>query len=230
MTRIKRNKFGMGILVAFICLCAVGCHDSGGDQDMQMEAISETEEGLYISNTAPEKCYLCGTPEQSLLPFYEGQTNLGIISLNTFEFVPIEINRYDDYGNLVEEPAGFSSTSMQNTGENGFTAYVTPNHDRGYANATIYFENDKELNIDKAADFLCTECLNQTLEECWNDDPFGMGVINFETEEIRLLERNITAFTFDDFYVSCDLRTSDDSGGDSHQMDLLIFYCPERYQ
>ena len=230
MTRIKRNKFGMGILVAFICLCAVGCHDSGGDQDMQLEAISETEEGLYISNTAPEKCYLCGTPEQSLLPFYEGQTNLGIISLNTFEFVPIEINRYDDYGNLIEEPAGFSSTSMQNTGENGFTAYVTPNHDRGYANATIYFENDKELNIDKAADFLCTECLNQTLEECWNDDSFGMGVINFETEEIRLLERNITAFTFDDFYVSCDLRTSDDSGGDSHQMDLLIFYCPERYQ
>ena len=159
-----------------------------------------------------------------------GQTNLGIISLNTFEFVPIEINRYDDYGNLIEKPAGFSSTSMRNTGENGFIAYVTPNHDRGYANATIYFENDKELNIDKAADFLCTECLNQTLEECWNDDPFGMGVINFETEEIRLLERNITAFTFDDFYVSCDLRTSDDSGGDSHQMDLLIFYCPERYQ
>lgn len=86
------------------------------------------------------------------------------------------------------------------------------------------------MNIDEAADFLCTECLNQTLEECWNDDPFGMGVINFETEEIRLLERNITAFMFDDFYVSCDLRTSDDSDGDSHQMDLLIFYCPERYQ
>lgn len=230
MTRIKRNMFGMGILVAFICLCAVGCHDSGGDQDMQMEAISETEEEPYISDTASEKCYLCGTPEQSLLPFYEGQTNLGIISLNTFEFVPIEINRYDDYGNLIEEPAGFSSTSMRNTGENGFTAYVTPNHDRGYANATIYFENDKELNIDKADDFLCTECLNQTLEECWDDDPFGMGVINFETEEIRLLERNITAFTFNDFYVSCDLRTSDDSDGDSHQMDLLIFYCPERYQ
>lgn len=230
MTRIKRNMFGMGILVTFICLCAFGCHDSGGDQDMQMEAISETEEEPYISDTPSEKCYLCGTPEQSLLPFYEGQTNLGIISLNTFEFVPIEINRYDDYGNLIEEPAGFSSTSMRNTGENGFTAYVTPNHDRGYANATIYFENDKELNIDKADDFLCTECLNQTLEECWDDDPFGMGVINFETEEIRLLERNITAFTFDDFYASCDLRTSDDSDGDSHQMDLLIFYCPERYQ
>ena len=41
---------------------------------------------------------------------------------------------------------------------------------QGYANATIYFENDKELNIDEAADFLCTECLNQTLEECWNDE------------------------------------------------------------
>lgn len=35
MTRIKRNKFGMGILVAFICLCAVGCHDSGGDQSLK---------------------------------------------------------------------------------------------------------------------------------------------------------------------------------------------------
>jgi len=35
----------MGILVAFICLCAVGCHDSGGDQDMQMEAISDVHDG-----------------------------------------------------------------------------------------------------------------------------------------------------------------------------------------
>lgn len=227
MTGIRCNMFGVGILVLFTCFFAVGCHDSDKDQDMQMEVLSEIEEEQYISETAPEKCNLCGTPEQSLLPFYEGQTNLGIIGLNSFEFVPIEINRYDDYGNLIEEPAGFSSTSIRNTGENGFTSYVMPNHDRGYANATIYFEKDKELYIDNAANFLCTECLNQILEKCWNDDPFGIGVINFKTKEIRLIKKDITSFTFDDFYVSCDLRVSD---GASLQMDMLIFYCPERYQ
>lgn len=230
MTRIKRNVIGVSILVPLIFICAVGCNNSSEKQGLQTDSIYETEIDQYISNTVPEKCYLCGTPEQSLLPFYEGLINLGIISLNSFEFVPIEINRYDDSGNLIEEPAGFSSTSIRNTGENGFTSYVMPNHDRGYANATIYFEKDKELYIDNAANFLCTECLNQILEKCWDDDPFGIGIINFETEEIRLLEQDITAFTFDDFYISCKLRTSNDPDKDSLQMDLLIFYCPERYK
>ena len=31
--------------------------------------------------------------------------NLGIICINTFDISPIEINRYDDFGNLIEKPS-----------------------------------------------------------------------------------------------------------------------------
>ena len=54
-------------------------------------------------------------------------------------------------------------------------------------------------------------------------------MIDFKTNDIRLLEPDITAFIFNDYYVSCDLREK--RGEDSSaEMDLLIFYCPERYK
>lgn len=64
----------------------------------------------------------------------------------------------------------------------------------------------------------------KTIGELIEEMRLKAGAKEYHGHEYMALER------FDDFYVSCDLRTSDDSGGDSHQMDLLIFYCPERYQ
>jgi len=41
-------------------------------------------------------------------------------------------------------------------------------------------------------------------------------------------KENVTAFIFDDFYISCDLRNHGKE--EKPEMDLLIFYCPERYK
>lgn len=106
-------------------------------------------------------------------------------------------------------------------------ASVSEDSNRGYAHGYVYFGNDEVLDMEKAATFLCTECLNRIMDESW-DTPYGIGIVNFKTREIRLLEENVTAFIFDNFYISCDLRNRGTE--EKPEMDLLIFYCPERYK
>ena len=57
----------------------------------------------YSSDTSTEDCYLCGNGIENLIPSYWGQNNIALISLNTFEIKPLEINRYDRTdGRLIE--------------------------------------------------------------------------------------------------------------------------------
>ena len=71
----------------------------------------EKEEIIYTSKITKDDCYLCSKAGKTLLPAYAGQNNVGIICINTFDMSPVTINRYDDHGNLIEEPAGIMQTS-----------------------------------------------------------------------------------------------------------------------
>lgn len=93
----------------------------------------------------------------------------------------------------------------------------------------ISFKTDETLDMNKVKENLCTECLNTILDSAWSDAPYGVGIINFETLEVRLLEKNIAAFSFGDYYISCNRREKE-SQEESTEIDLLIFYCPERYK
>lgn len=66
------------------------------------------------------------------------------------------------------------------------------------------------------------------MDEAW-DTPYCVGVINLETLEVRLFEENITAFSFGDYYIDIDRRENKNEP-DSIELDLLIFYCPPRYE
>lgn len=193
-------------------------HHDVTDQEIQPQ---------YISNTAPADCRLCGGGKGTLLPYYWGQNNVGIISLNTFTLISVETNRYDDEGKPIHEPAPSSSTHMMNSGDDGFFASVSEDSDRGYAHCYLYFGNDEVLDLEKASIFLCTDCLNSILDVNW-ETPYGIGIIDFKTHKIRLLEKDVTAFIFGDFYISCDLRNREENT--DPEMDLLIFYCPIRYK
>lgn len=50
---------------------------------------------IYSSDTSAEDCYLCGDNSESPLSPYWWQNNIALVSLNTFEIKPLEINRYD---------------------------------------------------------------------------------------------------------------------------------------
>lgn len=195
----------------------------------QEEETEVPEAVKQYSDLPAEDCQLCGRGKGTLLPAYRGQDNVGIISLNTFILTPIEINPYDDNGNPSVRPSRGSSTHIRSSGEDGYASYTSENQWRGYAHGTITFKKDKFLDIEKAAAFLCNDCFCDIMEECWGDEPYGVGIIDFKTGEIRLLEEIITAFTFNDYYIDCDLRERREENS-SDEMDLLIFYCPERYE
>ena len=203
-----------------------GQNEPGQSQESDIE---QEEPPRYRSDTAPEDCLLCNGGKETLLTWYFGQENVGFISLNTFKLSCVEINRYDDHKKLIEEPVKGSSSHILNTGDDGFLSLVSEDPNRGYARATLTFNNDDVLDIKKAGKFICTDCLNRMMSESWSDEPYGIGVIDFRTKDIRLLEPDITAFIFNDYYITCDLREKREEDS-SVEMDLLVFYCPERYE
>lgn len=193
---IKKN--GLNKTMLFICCISLmlfsGCGKSKTplaqtvikeEQIYKAEAEQQTTY-QYSTNTEPVDCCLCGDGKGTLLPYYRGQDNVGIISLNTFNLSIVEINRYDDSGKLIKEPAPSSSIHIRS--DDGCTLSVSENPDRGYADCDLFFKNDTVLNLEAAATFLCSDCLNNILDECWGT-PYGIGIINFKTMEIRLLEK-----------------------------------------
>ena len=182
---------------------------------------------VYSSDTSTENCYLCGGGIENLIPSYWGKNNIALISLNTFEIKPLEINRYDRIdGRLIEEYTGAVSFGGGESKDGGFAASLLQNYDRGYATGHVDFCGDEMLDISKAADFLCEDCLNEILPSRI-DRCFGVGAINLATKEVRIFEKHLGGFGLGDFYIDCDLRDRD---GDTHRMNLLIFYCPIRYE
>ena len=105
---------------------------------------------------------------------------------------------------------------------------ISSNSDRGYAHVHVGFTNDDSVNKEKVESLLCQECLDAIMEEAW-DEPYGVGVINFETLEIRLFEENISGFSFGDYYLDIDRR---ENNGESEwtELDMFIVYCPVRYE
>lgn len=232
MDHVVLRKIGYGIVGVSMLSLLAGCQnkdEADAQSDVSViESASETKEPKYISETSKEDCLLCGDGEGTLLPLYRGEENIGVISLNTFDLAHVEINRYDDYGNLLEEPSQGISTRITSTGEDGFTFRTTEDTDRGYAMCDLYFNDDEFLNVEQASSYMCTECLNKAMDDGFGDDPSGMAVIDFSTLEVRMLRENLLAFQFGDFYVSCKAKRNE-AEENGLEMDLLVFYCPKRY-
>lgn len=211
------------VLMVFLIFGLAGC-GIGQDNNVAGDVISAKT--VYHSDISAEDCYLCGGGIENLVPSYWGQNNVALISLNTFKIKPIEINRYQ-HGQLIEGYAGTVSFCGGGSEDGGFSATLLLNYDRGYATGSVDFSDDETLKPDEAASFLCADCLNEILTQNYSRC-FGVGVINLDTKEIRLFEESSSGFDFGDFHISLNLKERKNS--DSQQVDLLIFYCPLRYQ
>lgn len=64
----------------------------------------------YVSTITEAECYVCSDSGDYIVSAYWGEDNVGIINLNTFEMMRLEINRYGDHGELLEEQAGYMSS------------------------------------------------------------------------------------------------------------------------
>lgn len=195
--------------------------------EKQAEQVQEAKI-TYTSKIPKENCALCNEGGKTLLPAYAGQNNLGVLSINTFDMSPVEINRYDDHGNLIEKPADHTGITHNTFGEGALSTTTAPNSNRGYADVKLYLENDKTIIKEKVENLLCQDCLDSIMKETW-DSPYGVGIINFETLEVRLLEERVTGFSFGDYYIDIDRHEVKDDP-EKTELDLLIFYCPPRYE
>mgnify|MGYP000541402203 CR=1 FL=1 len=231
------HQIKLGMIFIVICVYCMGltsCSKSEKSgpyqQALQKPQISETEEELktFFSQTIKDDCILCGDRKGTMFSMYQGQKNLGIISLNTFDIAYIGINQYNDDGILIEKPVEHSSTTIRTSKESGYSAMVSENPDRGYATGSITFYQNSSLDLKKVTQYLCSDCINSMLDTSWSENPYGIGLIDFYEKKIRLFEKHISAFEFGDYYVSCDYRSEEKT--EYQNMDFLIFYCPERYQ
>lgn len=148
---------------------------------------------------------------------------MGIVNLNTFELLYLEINRYDDYGNLIEEPAGYmSSVGLSDKEADSYAhAYCFP--DNAYASVQItgvQYDIDREMIQSK----LCQTCL-KSINDLWFTDqpPAEYAVISFEDRTIQPLLNAHPWFAAGNYGVDCEFKTDGD-------IDLLIHYCPNRYE
>ena len=171
---------------------------------------------------AKEDCFLCGTG--ATCSEFFGQNNVGLISLNTFAYLPVEINRYDRMsGQLIEENTGTIQIRTLRSGDAGLEASLMLDSDRGIANLTVSPGEDSTLNLADTARFLCADCLTELASQL-HGSVFGYVIVNFSTGRLYAIRDSIVGFDAGDYYVHCDYD------GLEGKTRILITYCPLRYE
>lgn len=172
----------------------------------------------YVSSITQEACFVCSNAS---LPYW-GRDNIGIVNLNTFEMLHLEINRYDDSGKLIEEPAGIlRNSSMIDTDKGTFVhANVDPDHAYAQLQLTgVKYEIDRE----SLKSHLCQTCLD-SINNLWftTQPPAEFAVISFADRTIQPLLNAYPWFSAGNFGVDCEFKPDG-------AIDLLVHYCPNRY-
>lgn len=206
----------VGLILVFLLLLTA-C--SNGEQPSISK--KEYEHIPYVSDLSQEECFVCGENPNHPISSYWGEDNVGILNLNTFEVLYIEINRYDDNGQLIEETAGYMQMHSMSNGES--YVHSSDNPDRGLSHIQIQGDR-KPVDAKAIQSFLCQTCLDKINDMYFGDyPPEEYAVVNFSDKSIRPLIKNTTWFTFGNFDVDCDFE-------DNGNIDLLIHYCPPRYK
>ena len=188
------------------------------------ERVPEDYEHIdYISTITQEECYVCGDTKDFSGFLYWGEDNVGIVNLNSFELLRLEINRYDDQGNLIEELAGYmSSGGMSNEETESYVhAYCHP--DNAYADVQI---SGVQYAIDRESvqTHLCQTCLD-SINNLWFTDmpPAEYAIVSFENRTIQPLLNAHPWFSAGNYGIDCEFE-------EDGKIDLLIHYIASRYE
>ena len=202
-----------GALCMFLVILALATHAA------KKEELAEYIHDDYVSALQGE-CFLCGDGSNPITSPYWGEDNVGIINLNTFDLMRLEINRYDDHGQLLEEAAGYMQSSHL-SGENS-SAHAFTHPDNGYAHVQI---SGVQYKIDRATiqGKLCQSCLDTINYLGFSGAaPAEYAIVSFADHTIRPLVSCYTWFSAGNFGIDCEFK-------DGGAIDLLIHYCPNRY-
>ena len=175
------------------------------------------------TNTASASCIICKE-----INLYRNEDNLGIIFLNEGMAHHVGINRYDNFGKLIEKKDTSSQMYIDPSNGNDIGVRITTDSNRGYGTADLRLAEHPEIDMTKASENCCSDCLSLIQKEYYSVEPYDIVVVNYKTGQLKLLSSTLISFMLGDYYVSCKQQTSDKT--DISEVDLLIFYCPERYE
>lgn len=214
--RMKCKKIFLPVLLCFL-LISSACSEQNEDsfENRSYEHIN------FTSAIEKEDCYLCGDRPHHEISSYLGQDNVGLINMNTFDVLLVEINRYDSNGQLIEEATGTMQMEICAVGNTAVS--IMTDVDRGYSHAAFQ-PSGNGIDGDAIGSYLCQDCLDDFFSYYWGyDAPPEIAMINFATHEIRPLVSSCPWFTLDNYLVDC---TFEDTGN----INLRITYRPVRYQ
>ncbi len=202
------------MLVAFVSGMVVG------RIDWNSASRSEYVHVDFDSSITKEACFICGEHEGSLGPSTWKPNNIGILNLNTFDIHYVEINCYDDKGELVTTPAGVFAIDGMTTGNGQVICNL--NADNGYARISI---SGVEYSIDTALveSKLCKNCLDSMNTKIrYSGTPAEYAVVNYEERTIHPLVTSTVSFGMGDYLIDCQFK-------ENGEIRLLAAFLPIRY-
>lgn len=201
-----------GAIAMFVTLVVIA--------NMRAESKTEEYEHIdYVSTITSEDCFVCGEQEST----HWGEDNVGLINLNNFDLLYLEINRYGDGKELIQEPVGVMLTGglMNREADTYVHAYTFP--DNAYASVQITGVQ-YAIDRDSVQSSLCQSCLD-SINSLWFTDqpPAEYAIISFENRTIQPLLNSHPWFSAGNFGIDCEFK-------DNGAINLLIHYCPNRYE
>ena len=214
---MKKNRT---LFIVIIVLIAFISGMIAGKMDWEAATRSEYVHVDFESAITEEACFLCGEYKGSLGPSTWKPNNIGILNLNTFDILYVEINRYDDNGELVTSPTGVFAIDGIASGKGWIKANLSA--DNGFASISI---SGVEYSIaeEVVENKLCQNCLDSiNVKIRYGGAPAEYAVVNYEDRTIHPLVTSTVSFGAGDYLIDCQFK-------ENGEIRLLAAFLPSRY-
>lgn len=165
----------------------------------------------HLDSLLEEKtdCCLCGTTAESVAVRYKGMDSIGIIGLNEWVVLDMEMNASDNDHSFFSVVSGSAF---------GISQTIESNPSRGMSKAVISAK--EELDTGFIQDNLCQDCLDkitETLVSKGTCDPFVL--VDFTTLEVYGLQKEVLGYFVRDYWVDI-----------THGTETVVktYYVPEK--
>lgn len=217
--------WGMVLLLALpMTALPVLCSKQGESMDKRhVNYGHKVQPAAFSGLDDAAECYMCGNSRRSLMGYYRGKDDLGIICVNQWYVVGLGV-RPEGQGDPVSELEN-QRTSMFGTGEGGDFFRISQDSSRGISEVKIDYGENSILDLNAISSHLCQECLDKLLDamDCYEPagedaQPRDLCIIDFQTMELYTLQAHNRMYYIRDYYVQ---TAVDDSGA-----EVNVFYMP----
>lgn len=211
----KRICHVLMCILIFCALCA--CSQASGDK----QEVQQSKRYEFSSKIEKESCYLCSEIEESPLVEFGKHANVGIVNVNTFEAMELEINRYDWDGTQIMEATGAMQMCGRTLGDIRVSGMVDP--DSSFSSVSFDPEGET-IDEEKLGQFLCQDCLDEFASSCYGSENIPpIAVVSFEHRYLVALNERTPWFLRKDYLVTVNY---DEDGS----IGVVAVYNPPRFQ